>query len=314
MESDSRLATTTVDAQVLQPGVSWAAIAAGAVAAAALTLLLVAFGAGMGFSAVSRWSDSGVSASTFSVGTGIYLVIIGVMSSAIGGYLAGRLRTKSVGLHTNEVFFRDTAHGFLAWAFATLISATALATTTAYLANGAAGGAAGASAQMRFVNPSDVYVDKLFRGSPGGLVASATSSPATDNAAGANTPAAGASNAPAPGGSVGNFYQTRGEVLRLWAADFRADHDLGANDKAYVVQLVAARTGMSQVDAEKRVNDVVTEAKTALDDARHAAAKLSFWLTAALLFGAFAASLAAAEGGTLRDGTWNDRVLIPRSI
>jgi hypothetical protein len=120
-----------------QPGVSWAAIAAGAVAAAALSLLLIAFGAGLGLSAVSPWSDSGVSASTFSIGTGIYLCIVAVMSSAIGGYLAGRMRTKISGLHTNEVFFRDTAHGFLAWAFATLISATALASATAYLANGA---------------------------------------------------------------------------------------------------------------------------------------------------------------------------------
>jgi hypothetical protein len=99
------------------------AVAAGAVAAAALTLLLGAFGAGI-FSSISPWSDTGVSASTFEVGTGIYLVIVGVMSAAVGGYLAGRLRTKWAGIHSNEVFFRDTAHGFLAWAFATLLSAT----------------------------------------------------------------------------------------------------------------------------------------------------------------------------------------------
>jgi hypothetical protein len=299
MESDLRTATTIVDAQ---SGVSWAAVAAGAVAAAALMLLLVAFGAGMGFSAVSPWNDSGVSASTFSVATGIYLVLVGVMSSAVGGYLAGRLRTKWVGVHSNEVFFRDTAHGFLAWAFATLISATALATTTAYLANGTAAGIGGASAQTaRSVNPSEIYVDKLFRSTPA-VPAAAAPAAATENA-----PAAGSANA-------GNSYQARAEVLRLWTADFRTDQDLGANDKAYVAQVVAARTGMSQADAEKRVNDVVTEAKTALDKARRAAAKLSFWLTAALLFGAFAASLAAAEGGALRDGTWNDRVLTPRTI
>src|SRR6202000_2403354 len=99
------------------------------------TLLLVAFGAGLGLSSVSPWSDSGVSAATFKIGTGIYLVIVAVMSSAVGGYLAGRLRTKWVGVHTNEVFFRDTAHGFLAWAFATLISATALVSTTSHLAS-----------------------------------------------------------------------------------------------------------------------------------------------------------------------------------
>ena len=141
-----------------------AAIAAGAVAAAALTLVLVALGAGLGLSSISPWSDSGVSAATFEIGTGIYLVVVAVISSAIGGYLAGRLRTKWVGLHSNEVFFRDTAHGFLAWAFATLICATALASATSYLANGAAAGGAGASAQAaRAVNPSEIYVDKLFR-------------------------------------------------------------------------------------------------------------------------------------------------------
>ena len=81
-----------------------------------------------------------------------------------------------------------------------------------------------------------------------------------------------------------------------------------------MAQLVAARTGLSQADAEKRVDQVIAEAKAAADKARRGAVHLSFWLTAALLFGAFAASLAAAEGGALRDGTWNDRVLMPRTI
>jgi undecaprenyl pyrophosphate phosphatase UppP len=81
-----------------------------------------------------------------------------------------------------------------------------------------------------------------------------------------------------------------------------------------VTQIVAARTGMSQADAEKRVNDVIAQAKTAADNAREGAAKFSFWLAAAMLFGAFAASLAAVEGGSLRDGTWNERTLIPRTL
>ena len=86
------------------------------------------------------------------------------MSSAVGGYLAARLRTKWVGLHSNEVFFRDTAHGFLAWAFATLLCATALSSATALLANGAAAGAGAAASQAgRSVNPADIYVDRLFR-------------------------------------------------------------------------------------------------------------------------------------------------------
>ena len=102
--------------------------------------------------------------------------------------------------------------------------------------------------------------------------------------------------------------------MRLWTSDVHEGYDFSATDKAYVAQVVAARTGLSQADAERRVNDVIAEAKTAADNARKGAAKLSFWLTAAMLFGAFAASLAAVEGGSLRDGTWNDRVLTPRPI
>jgi hypothetical protein len=310
METDLRSATAIVDAQ---PAVSWPAVAAGAVAAAALTLLLVAFGAGMGFSAVSPWSDSGVSAGTFSIATGIYLVLVGVMSSAIGGYIAGRLRSKWTGVHTNEVFFRDTAHGFLAWAFATLISATALASTTSYLANGASAGLAGATGQTaRAVNPADLYVDKLFRAPAAGSAAATPAQPA-DNASRANNDDAAGANANAAPVGGGNA-QSRSEIVRLWTADFRNGDDLTGADRSYVAQVVAARTGISQADAEKRINEVVTEAKSAIDKARRSAAKLSFWLTAALLFGAFAASLAGAEGGALRDGTWNDRVLTPRTI
>jgi hypothetical protein len=273
-----------------RPGVSWAAIAAGAVAAAALSLLLVAFGAGLGLSAVSPWSDSGISASTFSMGTGIYLCIVAVMSSAIGGYLAGRMRTKITGLDTNEVFFRDTAHGFLAWAFATLIGATALASATAYLASGSLAGLSGLSSQSaQATDPAQVYVDKLFR-----------TTKAADNTAAVSA----AQNSP----------QTGAEILRLWKSDFRKGADIPSSDRAYMAQVAAARTGMSQADAEKRVDQVVVEAKADADDARRAAAHFSFWLTAALLFGAFSASLAAAEGGTLRDGTWNDRALMPRAI
>jgi hypothetical protein len=299
MESDLRPASTMVDAQ---SAVSWPAIAAGAVAAAALALVLIAFGAGLGLSAISPWSDSGVSAATFKAGTGIYLVIVAVMSSAVGGYLAARLRTKWVNVHSNEVFFRDTAHGFLAWAFATLLSASVLSSAAAYLANGAAAGIANAGAQAtRSVNPADIYVDKLFR------TGASPAAPASPSAADAgNTNTAPPSN-PASG-------QSRAEILRLWTADFRDDQGLSTADKAYVAQVVAARTGLSREEAEKRVNDVIVEAKAAADTARKGAIQLSFWLTAAMLFGAFAASLAAVEGGSLRDGTWNDRVLVPRTL
>jgi hypothetical protein len=298
MESDLHPASTMVDAQ---SGVSWAAIAAGAVAAAALTLVLIAFGAGLGLSAVSPWSNSGVSAATFKTGAGIYLVIVAVMSSAVGGYLAARLRKKWVNVHTNEVFFRDTAHGFLAWAFATLLSASVLSSAVGYLANGSAAMGSAVSQATRSINPTDIYIDKLFR--PGASQTAPTSPPSADSG---NTNAAAPASTP-PG-------QSRAELLRLWNADFSDKQDLGAADKAYVVQVVAARTGLSREDAEKRVNDVIVEAKADADAARKGAAKLSLWLTAAMLFGAFAAGLAAVEGGSLRDGTWNDRVLTPRTL
>ena len=103
-------------------------------------------------------------------------------------------------------------------------------------------------------------------------------------------------------------------MLRLWTASFRTSQELSAPDRAYVARLIAARTGMSPADAEKRITEITTEAKDAADRARKGAAKLCLWLTASLLFGAFAASLAAVEGGQLRDGTWNDRVLVPRPV
>jgi hypothetical protein len=224
------------------------------------------------------------------------------MSSAVGGYLAARLRARWTGVHNHEVVFRDTAHGFLAWAFAMLLTASALASTTAYLAK--AGAASLGSAAVQGANPAEVYVDKLFRSD----VASAADNP---SAANANNPSA-TNAAPMNPENAGRAHA---EVLRLLSVSLRQNqNDLSLADRPYVTRLVAAQTGLSQADAEKRVSDVIAEAKTAADNARKAAAKLSFWLTAAMLFGAFAAGLAAVEGGSLRDGTWDDRVLTPRQI
>lgn len=287
---DSSL-NTAVAVEQAHTGVAWDAVAAGAVATAALTILLIAFGSGLGLSAVSPWSDSGLSAGGFRVATGIYLVLVGIMSSALGGYLAARLRTRFIGLHSNEVFFRDSAHGLLAWAFATLLIATALATALTHIVNGAA---ARIAANPQSANPQAIYVDKLFR--------------PTNPAPASNT------SPTSPGQMASRVAGPRAEVLRLWTASFAEHQDLAPDDRAYVAQLIAAQTGLSEQDAQKRVDQVMTEAKTALDQARRGAAKLALWLTAALLFGAFAASLAAVEGGMLRDGSWNDRALMPRAL
>lgn len=146
------------------PAISWVAVVAGAIAAAALTLVLLAFGAGMGFSAASPWGNSGVSANTFQIGTGVYLIVVAMLASTIGGYIAGRLRTKLVGVHTHEVYFRDTAHGFLARALATVLSAAFLAAAASNIAGGASSGLATVSAGSG--GPVDYHVDALLRPNP----------------------------------------------------------------------------------------------------------------------------------------------------
>src|SRR3984893_9327752 len=154
------------EAQV--PAVSWAAIVAGGVASAALTLVLLAFGAGIGLSAVSPWANSGISSTTFNIGAGVYLCMIAVMASSIGGYLVGRLRTKWVGVHTHEVYFRDTAHGFFAWAFATLLRARVLGSAASNIVGGASAGLtqAAGSAAAQSAGPVAGFVDSLLRADP----------------------------------------------------------------------------------------------------------------------------------------------------
>jgi hypothetical protein len=279
-----------IDAVVIQPGtdtgepsvagVSWPAVAAGAIVSCALTLVLLAFGIGLGLSVVSPWSGAGVSATTFKIGTGLYLIVIAMLSSSIGGYIAGRLRTRWVGVHSDEVYFRDTAHGFIAWAFASVLGAVLLASPASSLIGGAASGTTQAATSAASQGgPMDGYVDTLLR---------------------PNAPAAQ---------SAGNAADSRGEIVRLFTSSFRNGGDLKPADREYVSKVVAARTGLSQADADKRVNEVVTQAKTDIDAARKASAQLAFWLTASLLIGAFCASLAATEGGGLRDGTWRRKAI-----
>src|SRR5664279_332390 len=164
-----------IDTVIVQPGgpnsgepsvagLSWAAVAAGAVVSCALTLVLLAFGVGLGLSVVSPWSGAGVSASTFKIGTGLYLVVIAMLSSSIGGYMAGRLRTRWVGVQSHEVYFRDTAHGFVTWAFASILGAILLATPASSLIGGGVSALGqGASAAASRSGPMDGYVDTLLR-------------------------------------------------------------------------------------------------------------------------------------------------------
>jgi hypothetical protein len=267
-------------------GVSWGPIAAGAVVAAALSLALIALGVGLGLSAISPWSGSGASATTFKIGSGVYLAVVAVLASTVGGYLAARLRTKWTTLNPNEVFFRDTAHGLITWAFATVLSAAALGSATTSIVGATAHSLVGASSQAAAPGPVDGAVDLLLRSSaPAGASAQSVTRA-----------------------------EARAEMTRLFASKLSDGGDLSSEDRAYAARVVAAQTGLSPADAEKRVSEVIIETKRSLDTARRSAAQLSLWLTASLFLGAFAATLAAVEGGQLRDGTWNGRKLTPRPI
>jgi len=111
--------------------VSLSAIVAGTIVAIALTITLGVIGTGFGLASVSVWPGAGASPKAFTIGAGIWLIVTQWLSAAVGGYIAGRLRTRWHGLHTNEVFFRDTAHGFVTWALATLVVAVVAVTASA---------------------------------------------------------------------------------------------------------------------------------------------------------------------------------------
>jgi len=249
--------------------VSWGAILAGGVASAAFTLFLIQLVAGLGLVMVSPWSNQGASATTLSVAGGIGLILMAIMASALGGYIAGRLRTRWVGLHTDETYFRDSAHGFMAWAVGTIILATVLATTAGVIVGGVT---AGASSNPALVpDRNSYYVDMLFRSTQ--PVASGQGATETTNA----------------------------EVSRLFARGLAPGGEFTADDRARLAQLVAARAGLSQQEAQQRVDQTITQAKQAADQARRAAAKMAFWTAASLLAGALAGALGAIEGGRERE-------------
>ncbi len=289
--------------------VSWGAITAGAAAAAALSLILLILGVGLGLSSVSPWAQAGVGATTLGVSTIAWLTLTQLLASGMGGYLAGRLRTKWTEVHPDEVYFRDTAHGFLAWAVASLATAALLssvvgsivgggiqaASTVAAGAAGVAGAANTATAGMAQDEEGGsmaYFVDSLFR----------RDSVETSTIGGLFSGGAATDRSSAREGA---------EIARIFM-NLSLSEPLPADDVRHVGQLVAQRTGLSQAEAEKRVTDTyeraqaqVLEAETATreaaDTARQASAYAALWIFISLLIGAFVASLAATFGGRQRD-------------
>jgi hypothetical protein len=249
-------------------GVSWAAIAGGAFVAAALSLILLSLGTGLGFSSVSPWSNSGASAAAIGSGAIVWLILTQVLASALGGYLGGRLRTKWTGVHTDEVYFRDTAHGLLVWAVGMVITAGFLASSAASFAGAQKSAPPTSPTQESALDPTAYFVDTLLR---------------------ANGPAIEKQDV-----------SERAEVSRIFAHDLRQGA-LPSGDQSYLALLVSARTGLNASDAEKRVTEVFGQAQESTDRVRKAIAHLSLWLFVALLSGAFCASYAGTIGGKQRD-------------
>jgi hypothetical protein len=126
----------------------------------ALTPLLLSFGAGTGFAVVSPWGNSGVSATTFQIGMGLFGVMA-MISPALGGYLAGRLRGRWINVRSAEVLFRDSAHGFLGWALASVLGAIVLASPASSPIGGARSGATQAAGELRLI-----FANGRLRGHP----------------------------------------------------------------------------------------------------------------------------------------------------
>ncbi|HGM4747504.1 TPA: hypothetical protein ACKQCT_001087 [Stenotrophomonas maltophilia] len=317
--------TAPIVAPPSESAVSWGAIFAGATAAAALSLILLILGVGLGLSSVSPWSFEGVSKETFGWSSIIWLTFTALAASGLGGYLAGRLRTKWTQIHGDETYFRDTAHGFVSWAVATLLTAGLLTSAIGgVLGAGAkvAGAAAGAAASTASVAAAgagstaaaapegdlNYWVDSLFRST----TSAGPTAPAAPPPGAPMDPNAAPPPRPMPGnGRMGDRREVRAEVNRIIVNSLQGD-GLDPDDTQYLAQLIARETGMSPAEAQARVTDVQTRmraalekarntAKQAADDARKATAYAALWLFITLLIGAFFASLSATWGGRRRD-------------
>jgi len=281
-------------AEASRPAVSWAAVFAGAVIAAAVSAMLVIGGTGLGFLSMSPWRGEGAPGSALAIGSIIWLLASQIVAYGVAGYVAGRLRTKWPDAARDEVYFRDTAHGFLVWALSALVGLMVLGSTASSIVSGtakagAAVAGAGASAVTAGVGEAaqanadrfsvDYFADALLR-----------------------------PNDPMAAGGQGDVRQ---EVSRILARSV-VNGEMSDEDRSYVVKRIAQEAGMDEAAAEQRLKQVQDQARQAADQAaqkareaadaaRKAAAAFSLWAFASLLIGAFVASLAATWGGRARD-------------
>lgn len=290
IRNDNAFYTTDSTAILPSCGICFKSVIGGAIAAAAVSVILAAFGSGLGLAFMSPYTGDETTIAGFTAKMAIWLIIMQWLSSALGGYLTGRLRRKWTGIHDDEIFFRDTAHGLLSWALATFLVVALVAGTAASVASGtvkagtavASAAAAGAAANAKDGNvpafdPVAYAVDTLYR-VEGNADASA------------------------------NIADTRAESSRILLKGL-GDGEFTPADKDYLATIVASRTGISQADAGARVDNAVSElvagkqkALETADKARKAASAFSIFTALSMLLGAFIASVSAVIGGCHRDG------------
>lgn len=277
-----------------QSAVSWAAVIAGAVIAAALTIALITGGSGLGFLAVSPWQNSGVSGNSIAIGTIAWLLVTQVIAYGIAGYVTGRLRTKWADVRGDEIYFRDTAHGFMVWALSTIVGFVLLSSVAASIISGTTqAGATLAGASVEAVGSAtgsaalnnddvfslDYYTDTLLR--------------------------------PKNPGEIDNKQDNRKEISTILTRSV-LQGELSTEDENYLVSVIAQRADISETEARARLQQISdrakqaiakleTQAREAADDARKAAAIFALWAFASLLLGAFVASFSATIGGRARD-------------
>ncbi|MBK1717020.1 hypothetical protein [Thiocystis violacea] len=274
--------------------VAWGAVFAGAATAASLWMILMILGAGLGLSSIPLWRNADITTGTVGVSAIAWLVFSTIVASGMGGYLAGRFRTRWLGVPRDEVWFRDTAHGFLAWSVSALVTATLLTTMIgSVVSNGIQADAAYAEsmpgAEVTAIRANgggtgdrlSYYIDTLYRTDTTDVPRSAPSAAAS------------------------------AEIARVFNNGLHQG-SLPAADIRYLGATVAEQTGLSQDDAQIRVADTFGQLQSRLgeldvneralaEQARKTAATATIWLFIALLSGAFLASLMAILGGRQRD-------------
>ncbi len=263
-----------------QSAISWPAILGGATAAASLSLILMVVGAGLGLASVSPWANTGISAKVFDIGTVSWIIITPTIAASIGGYLCGRLRTRWLQTHTDEVRFRDAAHGFLTWAAATIMTVAIFAVTVNLFIQRVPP----LGMVQDLAIPTEYYTNKLFR---------KTSSTTAEQA----------------------LPQTQAVAMvesnRIFAKSLNTGQ-VAKDDLIYLTQLIRVYSGISEVEADKRLRTTFSDAQAQLeentvmakrgfDEARKNSAYASMWFILSLLFSAVAACFAATLGGKRRD-------------